>query len=83
MLHLIGEVPTVKLDFKDGLVQVLKLRESKHLGEQFEANRLKMNVLLKTGKGNTENLVVVESQVRDVTPTEPLGLICIRVGLDL
>ena len=41
-----------------------------------------MDVLLQTGKGNTENLVVVEGQVRDVTPAEPVGLIGIRVGLD-
>ena len=83
MLHLIGEVPAVELDFQDGLVQVLKLGEGEYLGKQLKAHRLEMDVLFQAGECHTENLVMVESQMRNVAPAEPIGFVCICIGLDL
>ena len=82
MLHLAGEVASVELDFQNGFVQVLELGEGEHLREQVEAYRLEMDVPLEHGQGLAEDLVVIESQGRNVFEGEPFGLFGVGIAFD-
>ena len=80
VLHFVGEVAAVEFYLKDRFIEILQLREREDFREQLEANGFEVDVLPQPRERHAENLVVVEGQVRDVVPAEPLGLLGIGVG---
>ena len=60
--HLVAEVAPVKLHTEDGLIEVLQLGHGELLGQQLEADWLKVNLTTQFVGGFSQNQIVVECQ---------------------
>lgn len=83
VLHLVGEVASVKLDLKDGFVEVLELGEGEDVRKEVEPHGAEVDVFLDAGEGVGEDGVMVEGQGGDIGKGEPFGFFSIGVGLYL
>ena len=75
--HLVAEVTSVELHTEDGLIEVLQLGHGELLGQQLEADWLKVNLTAQFVGGFPQNQVVVECQRGHLVEREPLGFGCI------
>ena len=80
--HLAVEVAAVELHTEDALIKALQLRDGELLVEQVEPHRLEVDVLADTLHGLAEDIVMVESQLRNVIYSPPLGFRGIVTALD-
>jgi hypothetical protein len=72
--YLLAEVALVEFAFEHDFVQVLKLRESELLRQEFESDRLVAELPAQSLERDVQDLRVVEGQPWDVVHREPRGL---------
>ena len=76
LLHVLPEIPFVKLFMQHRFIQCLELAQSEFLGEQFKADVMAFQLILECFDGSIKDAVVVEGKganLIDVDPTHAAG----------
>ncbi len=72
--YLLAKVTAIEAPLKDGFIELLKLAQRELLRQQFKAERLLLDPILKRFKGSLEDLVVIEGQRGKVSDGKPRGI---------